>query len=186
MLQYDIDSMISLGEQASQYPNFLDHFFYAFGRQLFQREIIADRIDFLIVAVKEDSVLDKTIEVFCPKKNIVVLNDLSCEFGLDEASDGNTAIVATNISEDGDVYSVRSTVRSRISAVIGEDVRINDQMYFNIVDKPGNFWNFTNFNEQIEIFKPAEAFLSPYQTRAAANMIIWASNRLGFKRSPQI
>lgn len=164
--------IISYGAVVAEHATLLNDFCLHFGKSLFSIKQIPDRIDFLYdtVQAQKDIMSSVLVELH---EEIICLTDQQGDFK-------HLSIAIMNETEEGAVYSIREFAINPSTIIGSTELTEDGSTYYNALNDPSPHWNFTNENGKVKIFAPSDAFLNPYKTRTVTNMIVWASNILGF------
>lgn len=176
-LSHSVQIMKNCGAIAAEHIQFLDAFFTTMGASLFETKQIPERIEFLFEFVKtprfnssDGPFIIMTSVRLGVHENTIWLNDQKGDFR-------NLAILIAR-GVDDDIFSIRE-FSTDPAEVCGSTLKIKKQICHNILDA-SPYWNFTFTDDEVAISDPSDAFLDPYKTRAVTNMIVWASNLLGY------
>lgn len=170
-----VEAMEKCGQQVAKHFPQLDEFCIAFGLALFKSRKIPSRITFL-----------RKLNPITEIENIAIASTSDCVVLVDKSgSFRNLSIALFDNSEDGKVFSIRQ-FDSAPKEVMGAKIKSGEQTYVHACTVSDPHWNFTVSKSKLNIFPPSLAFYDLHKTRAASNLIVWASNVLGYSTSRKI
>lgn len=197
-----------LGEVLAYIPNYSDFMCASFGKKLFERLRMCDRVDFLYSPEQHEH-LDEDefnkIVKFGYRKNIAFVEDVKGDFGFLclmalRNLDAPNHVYALRIYADGqgcpplllatwtDKEPTFDNVAGHPQLVVHDDCwgppTAGD--YEHVCDHDETFWNFVRYRNGLKVWEHSDGFLDLLTTRRLAKLMEWTTNMLGFEENGDI